>query len=214
MLYLDQPIGVGYSYADEGEVNNSPAAAEDVYAFLILFICQFQKYSKLDFHIAGESYAGTYIPNIASVIYKHNLALQLAPIPTPGVPQLNFKSVMIGNGLTDPYIQFGSLPDWACKSPYAVFDDPTGPECTSMYAKAPRCQNLISSCYKTNSRFSCVPAALYCWQTYNPIQQLGLNMYDVRRTCDRSPEKDGPLCYKEMGWMETYLNQPDIKAGP
>lgn len=29
---------MGYSYADEGEVNNSPAAAEDVFAFLQLFI--------------------------------------------------------------------------------------------------------------------------------------------------------------------------------
>lgn len=74
---------MGYSYADEGEVNNSPAAAEDVYAFLVLFISkvmsmfpdvqlkanffQFREYSELDFHIAGESYAGTYIPNIASV---------------------------------------------------------------------------------------------------------------------------------------------------
>ena len=36
-------------------------------------------------------------------------------------------------------------------------------------------------------------------------------MYDVRRTCDKSPEKDGPLCYKEMGWMETYMNDPANK---
>jgi cathepsin A (carboxypeptidase C) len=55
---------------------------------------QFSEYAKQDFHIAGESYAGTYIPNIASVIYRNNLALQVAP--TPGLPQLNFKSVMIG----------------------------------------------------------------------------------------------------------------------
>jgi carboxypeptidase C (cathepsin A) len=40
ILFLDQPVGVGYSYSDSGDVNNSPAAAEDVYAFLILFISQ------------------------------------------------------------------------------------------------------------------------------------------------------------------------------
>ena len=39
----------------------------------------------------------------------------------------------------------------------------------------------------------------------------GLNMYDVRRPCDKSPDKDGQLCYREMGWMETYLNDPKIK---
>ncbi|WVR09210.1 hypothetical protein IAU60_006272 [Kwoniella sp. DSM 27419] len=192
------------------EVNNSPAAAEDVYAFLMLFISKFREYSKQEFHIAGESYAGTYIPNIASVIYKNNLALDLAP--TPGVPKLNFASVMIGNGLTDPYAQFGSVPDWACESHYAPYKDPQGPECTALRGKAPRCQNLISSCYKTNSKFSCVPAALYCWSIFNELQNLGLNMYDVRRKCDKSKDADGPLCYREMGWMETYLNKPEVKA--
>ncbi|WWC91365.1 uncharacterized protein L201_006308 [Kwoniella dendrophila CBS 6074] len=213
VLFLDQPIGVGYSYADEGEVNNSPAAAEDVYAFLMLFISKFREYSKQEFHIAGESYAGTYIPNIASVIYKNNLALDLAA--TPGVPKLNFASVMIGNGLTDPHAQFGSVPDWACDhslSHYAPYKDPEGPECTALRGKAPRCQNLIAGCYRTNSKFACVPAALYCWSLFNEMQQLGLNMYDVRRTCDKSKDKDGPLCYKEMGWMETYLNKPEVKA--
>jgi carboxypeptidase C (cathepsin A) len=62
-----EPVGVGYSYSDDGGVNNSPAAAEDVYAFLALFVSQFKDYSKQDFHIAGESYAGTYLPNIAAV---------------------------------------------------------------------------------------------------------------------------------------------------
>lgn len=66
VIFLDQPVGVGYSYSENGnEVNNSPASAEDVYAFLMLFISQFDEYSKQDFHVAGESYAGTYIPNIA-----------------------------------------------------------------------------------------------------------------------------------------------------
>lgn len=38
VIFLDQPVGVGYSYSDNEQVNNSPAAAEDVYAFLTLFI--------------------------------------------------------------------------------------------------------------------------------------------------------------------------------
>jgi cathepsin A (carboxypeptidase C) len=72
-----------------------------------------------------ELTTGTYIPNIADVIFKHNTALELAP--TPSLPVLNFKSVLIGlvfflvlvyefsangsNGLTDPYEQFGSVPE-------------------------------------------------------------------------------------------------------
>ncbi|KAI9636529.1 Alpha/Beta hydrolase protein [Dioszegia hungarica] len=208
VLFLDQPVGVGFSYSDSGEVNNSPAAAEDVYAFLILFISQFDKYAKQPFHIAGESYAGTYLPHIANVIHSHNSALQLAP--TPKVPVLNFKSVMIGNGLTNAYEQFGAVADWACDGPYAVYA-PDASECVALRGKQPRCQSLISSCQKTGSRFSCVPAALYCWSLFNSLQELGLNMYDVRRKCDKSKDKDGPLCYREMGWMETYLNKPEVK---
>ncbi|KAG0691958.1 Alpha/Beta hydrolase protein [Suillus ampliporus] len=45
---------------------------------------------------------------------------------------------------------------------------------------------------------------------YAPIQQSGLNPYDARVKCDR--QKDGPLCYRQMGWIETYLNDPEVKA--
>ena len=41
------------------------------------------------------------------------------------------------------------------------------------------------------------------------MQELGLNPYDVRRKCDKS--KDGDLCYKEMGWIETYANNATVK---
>ena len=39
--------------------------------------------------------------------------------------------------------------------------------------------------------------------------ELGLNVYDVRRTCDR--QTDGPLCYKGLVWVETWMNDPAIK---
>ena len=34
-------------------------------------------------------------------------------------------------------------------------------------------------------------------------------MYDVRRTCDR--QKDGPLCYKGLEWIETWMNDAKIQ---
>ncbi|EIW66926.1 cathepsin A (carboxypeptidase C) [Tremella mesenterica] len=209
VLFLDQPVNVGYSYSDDETVNNSPAAAEDVYAFLMLFISKFTEYAEQDFHVAGESYAGTYIPNIGSTIFRHNTALSLAPVPT--LPILNLKSLLIGDGVTDPYNQFGTVAEWACYGPYAVYD-PAGPECAALPAKIQRCQNLISACYRTNSRFACVPAGIYCYSAiFGDLQDLGLNMYDVRRKCDKSKDADGPLCYREMGWMETYMNEPKNK---
>lgn len=57
-----------------------------------------------------------------------------------------------------------------------------------------------------------MPAGLYCWsQLFGDFQKLGLNPYDVRKKCDKDGE-DGPLCYRQMGWIEQYLNQPEIQA--
>ncbi|CED82787.1 serine carboxypeptidase [Phaffia rhodozyma] len=211
VLFLDQPINVGFSYSDRDKVSTSPAAAEDVFAFLTMFIARYQDYKDLDFHISGESYAGTYLPNIASVIHRNAKALRSLGAEAP-LPALKFTSILIGNGLTDPLVQMGTgVYDYACESKYAVFDKDSQ-QCRSIAAKAPTCAKLIQSCYNTNSRFTCVPAGLYCWSSlYADFQKLGLNPYDVRKTCDKSPEKDGPLCYPQMGWVETYLNEAEIK---
>jgi cathepsin A (carboxypeptidase C) len=145
VLFLDQPVGVGYSYSDSGSVDNSPAAAEDVHAFLQLFTARYGKYRDSDLHISGESYAGTYLPNIAHVIHSENKkkSTSLAPLP-----KLNFKSVMIGNGLSEPATQFASVPEYACDSPYAVYKDPNGPECEGLRSKMARCEKLAETCYR------------------------------------------------------------------
>lgn len=54
VIFLDQPVNVGYSYS-ESQTKSTAAAAGDVYAFLTLFFEKFPQYGKQDFHIAGES---------------------------------------------------------------------------------------------------------------------------------------------------------------
>ena len=178
VIFLDQPVGVGYSYSSDGStVNTSPAAGLDVYAFLELFVTRFPKYASLPFHIAAESYGGTYAPNIASVIYKKNKELAVAP--NPKLARINLASVILANGITDPYIQMASVPDYACNGPYPVYDDPEGPQCVALRSKVPTCQRLIKTCYDYGSRLTCVPAALYCWgQLFGPLQRKCLPNHD------------------------------------
>lgn len=213
LLFLDQPVNVGYSYGD-ADVNNTPAAAEDVYAFLQLFLQKFDKYSKLPFHVSGESYAGTYIPRIGAVIHEKNMQLAQRAVAGNGAVHVNLDSLLIGNGLTDPKAQFGSSPDFMCDkniNPYALFKNDSS-TCTSLRAKAKTCTSLIDACYKYESRLTCLPAAIQCWSgVYGPAQDSGKNLYDLRRDCDRSPDADGPLCYREMEWMEVYMNKPEVK---
>ena len=161
VIFLDQPVGVGYSYSSDGStVNTSPVAGVDVHAFLELFITRFPKYADLPFHLAAESYGGTFAPNIASVIYKKNKEIALAPVPK--LAKIKLASVILANGLTDPYIQMGSIPDYACNGPYPIYDDPDGPQCTELRSKVPTCQHLIKACYDYGSPLTCRPAAQYC----------------------------------------------------
>ena len=175
VIFLDQPINVGYSYSEDGStVNTSPVAGKDVYAFLELFVSRFPEYASLPFHLAAESYGGTYAPNIASVIYNENKKVPLATSSgaANALVRINLASVMLGNGMTDNYVQMASIPDYVCEGPYPIYDDPEGPECQALRAKVPICQRLVKACYDYESRFLCVPAALYCnTQLYGPIQR-------------------------------------------
>ncbi|KAJ6476261.1 Alpha/Beta hydrolase protein [Mycena sanguinolenta] len=212
MIFLDQPVNVGFSYADgRTTVDNSPVAGKDVYAFLELFLSRFPEYSKQPLHISGQSYAGTYLPNVAKAIWAGNK--QLASTPgrrRPALKKINLESIMIGNGITDPYIQMGSVADYACEGPYPLYSDPQGPECTQLRVKIPTCQRMIKSCYSYNSRATCVPAVLYCnSQVFGPLAQTGRNLYDVRKPCE--PEKNG-LCYEEFNWIDTWMNDPLVKV--
>src|SRR5271156_2114499 len=114
VIFLDQPINVGFSYGSE-PVSDTVAASKDVYALLVLFFKQFSQYKDLDFHIAGESYAGHYIPVFASgklivVEARTNLldilshqaketsffSAEVANTDVADVPHINLKSVLIG----------------------------------------------------------------------------------------------------------------------
>jgi len=209
ILFLDQPVAVGYSYADDGsKIDRSSAAGEDVYAFYQLFFARFPEYAKAKFHMAAESYGGHYAPNAASIFHRKNKELALAPVP--GLTKINLASVILANGITDPYNQMSTIPEFVCDGPYPVYE-PGSPQCEALRTKVGTCQRLINACYNFDSRFTCVPAQIYCYgQLMGPLQQLGINLYDVRKKCDRA--RDGDLCYKGLIWIETWMNDPNVKA--
>ena len=72
VLVMDQPVGTGFSYTDSEGVSDTFAAGRDFYAFLELFFTKFPELKKNDFHIAGESYAGHYIPQFSKEILSHD----------------------------------------------------------------------------------------------------------------------------------------------
>ncbi|EXJ59677.1 hypothetical protein A1O7_03823 [Cladophialophora yegresii CBS 114405] len=193
VIFLDQPVNVGYSYSSSS-VSNTVAAGKDVYALLTLFFEQFPEYAKQDFHIAGESYAGHYIPVFTSEILSHKKS------------NINLKSVLIGNGLTDGYTQYEYYRPMACgDGGWPAVLDPQS--CQAMDNALPRCQSLIENCYNSESVWSCVPASIYCNNALlAPYQRTGQNVYDVRGKCKDSSN----LCYPELGWISKWLNQKSV----
>ncbi|KAF9583969.1 hypothetical protein BGW38_007971 [Lunasporangiospora selenospora] len=202
VIFLDQPTNVGYSYGNS--VSNTVSAAKDVYALLQVFFKEFPQYQRLDFHVAGESYAGHYIPAIGTEINEQNKKMATPLLRAPGIQHINLASLLIGNGLTDPLVQYEYYPKMACENSYGpVLSQAT---CDQMAASYSTCAGLIQRCYDSGSAFMCLPAASYCNQKMiGPYQMSGQNPYDVRKKC----EGDN-LCYPILGAVQDYLNRPEI----
>ncbi|KAF9041173.1 Alpha/Beta hydrolase protein [Rhodocollybia butyracea] len=196
IIFLDQPVDVGYSYSENGNsVNTSPVAGKDVYAFLELFFKRFPEYSTL----------------LSILLLRVTVVL----MPLTLLVHINLASVILANGLTNPYVQMGSIPDWRAKGPMLSMTTQVD---LSVRLFVPRFL-LINSCYSFNSRLTCVPALLYCnSQLLGPLMRnhshglrlIGLNPYDVRRKCDRA--KDGDLCYREMNGVAIFMNDQKNKV--
>ncbi|KAF5502027.1 Pheromone-processing carboxypeptidase kex1 [Colletotrichum aenigma] len=114
IIYLDQPAGVGFSYVDDySDKTSYPSRAEesavDVISFIKLFYEAFPDFADADLHLAGESYAGRYIPSIASTILEYNDFLTSAPDIKAALATIPLRSLMLGNPWISPAEQLVSI---------------------------------------------------------------------------------------------------------
>ena len=75
VIFLESPAGVGFSYShkpsDYSNIGDN-STARDSYIFLLNWLERFPQYKTRDFFIAGESYAGHYVPQLAHLILSNN----------------------------------------------------------------------------------------------------------------------------------------------
>ncbi|KAJ8964489.1 hypothetical protein NQ314_004776 [Rhamnusium bicolor] len=93
VIYIDNPVGSGYSFTNGGYAQNETQVGEDLYNAVQQFFTLFPELQKNDFYVAGESYAGKYVPAISYTILKKNPQAKL---------KINLQGLSIGNGLSDP----------------------------------------------------------------------------------------------------------------
>ncbi|KAJ6602827.1 serine carboxypeptidase [Mycena vulgaris] len=204
IFFIDQPIGVGFSYAEFGEtVSTTEEAAKDVAAFVAIFFAHFSKFQGRGFHMAGESYGGRYLPVFAAAVYDQNPRLVKA-----GLPPINLTSVMIGNGMTDVPTMIPAWYEMQC-SPASVAPVQDIQTCVQMKARLPRCVKwLKESCQDQFDLINCEAAMTFCSvATMIPYFATGLNQYDITKKCG-----DSDLCYDEIDEIIKYLNQKDVQA--
>ncbi|XP_059628299.1 serine carboxypeptidase-like 27 isoform X2 [Cornus florida] len=98
LLFLESPAGVGFSYTNTTSdlyTAGDQKTAEDSYTFLVNWFERFPQYKHRDFYIAGNSYAGHYVPQLSQIIYHRNKGIKN--------PIINFKGFMVGNAVTDDH---------------------------------------------------------------------------------------------------------------
>ncbi|KAK2997129.1 hypothetical protein RJ639_026213 [Escallonia herrerae] len=167
VIYLDSPAGVGFSYSENTSiyVNGDLQTASDTH-----------------FPNQGESYAGIYVPTLAS-----NVAIG---INTGVKPIINFKGYMVGNGVTDEKFDANAIVSFA--HGMALISD-------SLFEEA---EAACKGYYYGHKDKKCLNIAAEIDEALD-----GLNIYDILEPCFPGPAaKDDtrkntslPLSFKQLG---------------
>jgi cathepsin A (carboxypeptidase C) len=197
ILFIDQPVGVGFSYdtsrTDPG-VTSENDMAENMYEFFQKFFMAYPKYANLDFYISAESYGGHYGPALAGYIVRANSAAF----------RINLKGLTVGNGLVDPLLQYPQYYPYS-RDHKLLSTIPLD----LMRLNIPPCLKEIQKCANNTVAGveDCVEAYDFCnnWEM-NPVLEAGWNPYDIREKCPTGE----PLCYN-LTAIQTYLNEPSTK---
>ncbi|KAK7912223.1 hypothetical protein PG985_014704 [Apiospora marii] len=184
MLYIDQPVGVGFSYGNDS-VDSTVSAAPQVWALLQTFYTQFPEYESRDFGIFTESYGGHYGPEFASYIQAQNAQISTQKIS--GEP-INLVAVGINNGWFDAKIQYRAYVDYSANNSYNQILSPA--QYTDyMNAYESDCAPAVDGCAgagASGSDDSCSQAQDTCTEDIENaiIGEADFDPYDVRQPED------------------------------
>ncbi|XP_044494658.1 serine carboxypeptidase-like 45 [Mangifera indica] len=156
MLYLETPIGVGFSYSTDTssyEGVNDKITARDNMMFLQNWFVKFPQYRNRSLFITGESYAGHYIPQLAQLMLEFNKKEKL----------FNLKGIALGNPVLEFATDFNSRAEYFWS--HGLISDSTYTMFTSFcnYSRyvseyyrgtvSPICSRVMSQVSRETSRF-------------------------------------------------------------
>ncbi|KAF8636217.1 hypothetical protein AX17_003703 [Amanita inopinata Kibby_2008] len=202
MLFIDQPVGVGFSYGDV-TVGTSQEAAADVWKFMQIFLSD-SKFSNLkgrSLAIWTESYGGHYGPTFAAYFLSQNAAIDAGKIS--GV-KLNLSVLGVGDGLTDPLNQYPGYITYAGSNPYhPLVSSGVISRAETDFTKSGGCRDQIQACYNNGSNSVCSNAQNYC---NNYILSPLAGNWDVYYVPTRNPDPYPPS-------ITSYINSIASQVG-
>ncbi|GMN26105.1 hypothetical protein TIFTF001_001185 [Ficus carica] len=212
IIYLDSPVGVGLSYSKDPTKyrTGDQQTASDTHTFLLKWFEQFPEFLSNPFYISGESFAGIYVPTLASEVAKG--------IKNGEKPVINFKGYMVGNAVTDPKFDGNNALVPFAHGMALISDD--------IYEEArSACKgNYYSNSQKDDCNSKLLRVLTIVWWAdlgfASPVVGVflhaldGINIYDILEPCYHSPDADKqkskansslPISFQQLGMTEKPL---------
>lgn len=202
LLFLDNPVGTGFSIAPS--LSDIPSDQDQVsshiYSALQTFFDLFPHLRHRPFFITGESYAGKFVPTIAAYILSkqdEQIAHNCLSIASSSPPALRLDGVAIGNGLIHPPAQV--LMHGPTAYHMGILDE---------YQKA-IAQELAEKVVLSIAQEKWLEAFYGRNKVLDYVQNVsGLaTLKDVRRTVDYHRRQDG------VDYLSAFLNKPEVQKG-
>lgn len=194
VLFLESPAGVGFSYSNttsDYSKSGDRRTAEDNYVFLVNWMERFPEYKGRDFYIAGESYAGHFVPHLATTILqqKNNTIIRL-------------KGIMIGNAVINDATDSRGMFDYLWT--HALISDETIDAIHKYCSFSPTATNQEYRCGDAMSDAREVCTVLNIYNIYAPLCSGG-----ITNTPKRLSIKNFDPC--SVDYVSMYLNSAEVQ---
>ncbi|OCK73133.1 putative carboxypeptidase S1 [Lepidopterella palustris CBS 459.81] len=198
MIYIDQPIGVGFSYGTDS-VTSTVTAAPYVWKLLQAFYAQFPQYENRDFGLFTESYGGHYGPEFAHYFQQQNAAIDAGTVTGQKIPIV---ALGINNGWFDPAIQEKAYIQFSYNNTYQSLISKSDYD-SYMSTYESDCLPAIQACASSGSNSDCSNADNTCYnEIEGPLSQVAdFDVYDIR---EPSNDPYPPSTYS------TYLTKSSV----
>ena len=214
MLYVDQPIGTGFSYGTD-DVTSTVTAAPYVWTLLQAFYAQFPQYENRNFGIFTESYGGHYGPEFASYFESQNAAIKSGSVKGQNIDLI---ALGINNGWFDPTLQYKAYVDYSYNNTYKpLISASQHTTYTNTYNS--KCLPALEGCTGvTGQNSACESADNTCYNDIEgPLSQVAdFDVYDIREPSqDPFPPEtyvtylQSPSVTKAIGAQATYTECPN-----